>query len=69
MSVQYEEYSHLAKLLAHVILHTGPVKISYADFEEGLPDEARSVVVEATDEGYLVFISDKKTEDFNDETE
>lgn len=49
----------LAEVLGHVILQTGPQLIDFEHWEAGLPEDAKGVMVEATQEGYLVFITDK----------
>ena len=58
---------YLATVLGHVILATGPVLISFDQWEEGLPEEAEGVMIERTQEGYLVFLADTTDVKENDE--
>jgi len=62
-----EEYAdYLGRLIGHVLLKTGPVLIEKDQWEAGLPEDIQGVMVEDTQEGYLVFLTDK---DFTNDTE
>ena len=52
------EANNLAHLLGYVIMETGPVLIKNETIEEGLPDN-HAVVIEQTQEGYIVFIAER----------
>jgi len=57
----------LSEVLGHVILAKGPVLISNEQWQDGLPPDALGVMVEQTQEGYLVFITDKEPEEEDDQ--
>ncbi len=65
-----EQVDYLATVLGHVILNTGPVLITNEQWEEGLPEEAKGVMIESTQEGYLVFLADTtEVEENNEQTD
>ena len=65
-----EELEYLATVLGHVILNTGPVLITAEQWDEGLPEEAKGVMIENTQEGYLVFLADTtEVEEDNEQTD
>lgn len=54
--------TYLSELIGHIILSTGPVLIDFDQWEHGLPEDAKGVVVETTQEGYLVSITNEVPE-------
>ncbi len=68
--MNYEnEYSALADLLALIVHQTGPVLVTHETVEQGLPEEVQGVMVEQTQEGFLIFLVDKTSEELNESTE
>jgi hypothetical protein len=65
-NASYETINYLSELLGQVILANGPVLIEKSQWEAGLPEEAKGVMVEDTQEGYLVFLTDKEFVDDED---